>query len=168
MDMRFERWRAIAATLLVAGLFTLWLLWPRDKAPEPAGAVRVPASVSPDPTVAVPTPEPTAEATRDWLLGTWSLRDNRGAADAPCDQASAITYLPNGQYFARGASGRYTLGAGAISYWGRILYDIDAGEDRSHFEERSSTPIARIGAHALQLGDALLYRCLKAASDRAS
>lgn len=156
----------LAGIVLVAGLLALWLAWPRDRAaPETVGTVRV---VAPEAPVIVPAPEPAEAPTREWLLGTWSQRDNKGAADAPCDQASAVTYLPNGQYFARGASGRYALGAGAISYWGRIAYDIDAGEDRSHFEERSSVPVQRIGAQAMQLGDALLYRCLKAASDRAS
>ncbi len=159
----------LAGIVLVAGLLALWLAWPRDRAAhEPVGTVRVVAPEAPAARGSVPAPERAEAPTRDWLLGTWSQRDNKGAADAPCDQASVTTYLPNGQYFARGASGRYALGAGAISYWGRIVYDIDAGEDRSHFEERSSVPVQRIGAQAMQLGDALLYRCLKAASDRAS
>lgn len=166
--MTMPRWSRVAAMALVAGVLALWLAWPRYRAaPEPAGTVRiVPQEASASPVI-VPAPERAEAPTRDWLLGTWSQRDNKGAGDAPCDQASAVTYLPGGQYFARGASGRYALGAGAISYWGRIVYDIDAGEDRSHFEERSSVPVARIGAQAMQLG-ALLYRCRKAESDRAS
>jgi hypothetical protein len=169
MDRMKPRWLGIAAIVLVAGLLALWFAWPRDRAvPEPVGTVRVAPVETPAPPVVVPAPERAEAVTRDWLLGTWSLRDNKGAGDAPCDQASVVTYLPNGQYFAKGASGRYALGGGAISYWGRIVYDIDAGEDRSHFEERSSVPVQRIGAQAMQLGDALLYRCLKAASDRAS
>ncbi|MEP9360215.1 hypothetical protein [Sphingomonas sp. KR3-1] len=167
--MTMPRWPRIAAIALIGAALILWLAWPRHKAaPEPAGTVRVVPTGTPSPRAAAATPERAEAPTRDWLLGTWSQRDNKGAGDAPCDQASAVTYLPGGQYFARGASGRYALGTGTISYWGRIVYDIDAGEDRSHFEERSSSPVARIDAHAMQLGGTLLYRCLKAASDRAS
>lgn len=167
--MTLLRWPGLAVAILVAGLLVLWLVWPRDEAATASvGTVRIaPAPVTAAP-VAAPALERARAPARDWLIGTWSRRDNKGAADAPCDRASATTYLPNGQYFAWGASGRFALGVGEVSYWGRILYDIDAGEDRSHFEERSSVPVARIGAHAMQLGNALLYRCLKAASDRVS
>lgn len=167
--MTKPRLPGLAVIVLTAGALALWLAWPRDKAsPEASGAVRIAAPGASSTPAIMPLPERTDAPTRDWLLGTWNLRDNRGVPDAPCDQASVITYLANGQYFAHGASGRYALGAGTISYWGRIVYDIDAGEDRSHFEERASVPVTRIGAHAMQLGGALLYRCLKAASDRTS
>lgn len=159
------RYRGAAACAVAALLLGLWLAWPSPPDdPVPGGMVRIDASPQPMRPERAPAATGNQAATQAWLLGTWSLRDDGGVAGAPCDPQSVITYLPGGQYFAMGASGRYALGGGTISSWGRILYDVDAGEDRSHFEERVTEPVRRIGDHAMQRGDLLLYRCDKTAS----
>jgi hypothetical protein len=104
--------------------------------------------------------------TLDWLAGTWSRRDNKGASGNRCDLASVITYLSSGYYVSPAGSGRYALDGAMIITWGRITFDDEAGADRSHVAERSVVPVTRLGVNAMRSQGAALYRCDKAANDR--
>jgi hypothetical protein len=104
--------------------------------------------------------------TLDWLAGTWSRRDNKGASGNRCDLASVITYLTSGYYVSPAGSGHYALDGATIIIWGRITFDDEAGADRSHVDERSVVPVTRLGGNAMRSQGAALYRCDKAANDR--
>jgi hypothetical protein len=102
----------------------------------------------------------------DWLAGTWSRRDNKGARSAPCDLPSAITYLASGNYVSLAGSGHYALAGTAITIWSRIIFYYEAGVDRSHVDERSITAVTRLRDDAMRTQGIALYRCDKAANDR--
>jgi hypothetical protein len=104
--------------------------------------------------------------TLDWLAGTWSERDNKGAPGSRCDLASVITYLTSGYYVSPAGSGHYALDGATIIIWGRITFDDEAGADRSHVDERSVVPVTRLGGNAMRSQGAAFYRCDKAANDR--
>jgi hypothetical protein len=103
--------------------------------------------------------------TLDWLAGTWSERDNKGALRTRCDLASVITYLTSGYYVSPVGSGRYALDGATLTTWGKVVFDNEAGADRSHANERSSTSVTRLGENAMQSQGVALYRCDKVAND---
>jgi hypothetical protein len=149
------------AALVLAG----WLAW-RGAEPLAAstghdGRVVLPPA-APLPTL--PVRQPTEQAlspTLAWLVGTWSMRDNSAVRDAACDFPSAITFLANGQYFSPKESGRFAVNASGLIYWDHITYDVDGGEDRSHFEEQSTRQITRVGDAVVYGSSVVLYRCNK-------
>jgi hypothetical protein len=153
----------LVAITAVLGLIVWVSLRPAAR-PSPPAPIVVIAGQTGDKVVAPALPATQPAVTHDWMLGTWSRRDDQGRRDAPCDLASVITYLPNGQYFSPSRSGRYAAGAGTVTYWATILYDIDAGEDRSQFDRRTSETLSRSGDVAMQSGGIMLYRCDKTAS----
>jgi hypothetical protein len=103
--------------------------------------------------------------TLDWLVGTWSRRDNKDALRTRCDLASVITYLTSGYYVSPVGSGRYALNGATLTTWGKVVFDNEAGADRSHVNERSSTSVTRLGENAMQSQGVPLYRCDKVAND---
>ena len=171
-DARHRRFRVIAIVaigcLAVAGGFGLRSIGVER---SPLTDVRVVKgglrgmSATPGP-AAVTAPSHMPLPTLDWLAGTWSERDNKGAPGSRCDLASVITYLTSGYYVSPAGSGHYALDGATIIIWGRITFDNEAGADRSHVDERSVVPVTRLGGNAMQSQGAPLYRCDKAANDR--
>lgn len=170
-DARHRRFRVIAIVaigcLAVAGGFSLRIGVERS----PLTDVRVVEgglrgmSATPG-AAAVTAPGHMPLPTLDWLAGTWSQRDNKGASGSRCDLASVITYLTSGYYVSPTGSGHYALNGATIIIWGRITFDDEAGADRSHVDERSVVPVTRFGWNAMQNQGAPLYRCDKAANNR--
>jgi hypothetical protein len=115
---------------------------------------------------AVIAPSRVSLPTLDWLVGTWSERDNKGASGSRCDLASVITYLTSGYYVSPAGSGRYALDGATIILWNRITFDDEAGADRSHVNERSVVPVTRLRGNAMRSRGTALYRCDKAANNR--
>lgn len=162
---RLDLYLALGITIAVVMAFWWWQsrapLLPARNATVVVGAAPVAAKID----HAAAALQPTALPTEAWLLGTWSERDNGGDRTAACDLPSAITYLADGRYLSPAASGRYALGGGSLSLWGRVIFDMEAGADRSHVGERSTLPVARLDDDAMRVGGVVLYRCDKATND---
>lgn len=154
----------LVAALLIGAAITGWFLRRSEPQPEAqGGTVRI---VAPDRTGhPPPTPVPTPTIMAVSLAGTWSFADNGGDPNASCDLASAITFLPGDQYFTNGESGRYRIASGSITRFDRILYDIDAGEDRSRFSQHITEAFALSGRGSAQIGARALFRCEKRAPE---
>lgn len=171
-DARHRRFRVIAIVaigcLAVAGGFGLRSIGVERSPVTDIRVVKVGVrgiSAMPGP-AAVTAPSRGSLPTLDWLVGTWSERENKGASGSRCDLASVITYLTSGYYVSPVGSGRYALDGATIILWGRITFDDEAGADRSHVDERSVVPVTRLGGNVMRSRGTALYRCDKAANDR--
>ncbi len=155
-----------ALLLVILTLVTIagWFLLAKEPPPETqSGTVRIVAPEIPD--RSRPTSSPTPSIVAASLAGTWSIADNGGDPSASCDLASSVTFLPDGQYFTNGESGRYRIASGSITRFDRILYDIDAGEDRSRFDQHITEAFALSGRGSAQIGARALFRCEKRAPE---
>lgn len=156
--MRGKHWTGL---IILSGAVALaaWLLWPEAaREQRELGLVNVVAPLPPSSST-TPVSPPGVGARK--LVGTWSLRDNRGDVRAACDLFSAVTYLSGGQYFSNGETGRYAADATSVTYSAKILIDMDAGEDRSQFDVREILPMAWNADHAVRIGKRQFYRCEK-------
>jgi len=171
-NVQHRSFRAVAIVaigcLAVAGGFGLRSIGVERSPVTDIRVVRVgPRGISAMPgPAAVIAPSRVSLPTLDWLVGTWSERDNKGALGSRCDLASVITYLTSGYYVSPAGSGRYALDGATIILWDRITFDDEAGADRSRVGERSFMPVTRLGGNAMRSRGTVLYRCDKAANNR--
>ncbi len=159
--------RQVRTTLVLAILASVAALGSFLLAPSPppevqGRPVRVAAvAINRPPAASAPTPS----VVEVGLAGTWSTSDNGDDPGASCDLPSAITFLADGQYFTNGESGRYEVARGSITRFDRILYDIDAGEDRSQFDRRITEALTLSSRGSAQIGARVLFRCEKRAPE---
>jgi hypothetical protein len=107
----------------------------------------------------------TAVPTVAWLTGSWSQRDTNGGRNQSCELPTAITFLSEGRFVGDRSAGRFSADSRSITYWGRVTYDIDAGEDRSRYDLRNTLFLIRMSDDVAKIGEQPMFRCERRAPE---
>ena len=159
--------RFVVCAALIAAI-VLWIVWPSSsRLPEARSDVTVvnAKAITPPPAAQTAALSASAVPTAAWLTGSWSQSDTHGEHSPSCELPTAITFLPEGRFVEDRSAGRFAADSRSITYWARVTYDIDAGEDRSRYDQRSTLSLVRLGDDAARIGEQRMFRCERRAAE---